>query len=248
MIAPRSLTGYPGSADRSEQLVATHLDLVRRIAHHLAVRLPASVQIEDLVQSGMIGLIEASRQFQLGQGAAFATYAGIRIRGAMIDELRRSDWTPRAVHRHSRQIAEAIRQIESREGRAARGHEIAAALGVTLDDYHAMLQDCASARILGLEDLFGENMDSERILPSDDPAPPEQFERERFRDALAQALAELPEKERLTLALYYDEELNLREIGAVIGVTESRVSQIRSQALHRLRVRLSDWIQDTAGL
>jgi RNA polymerase sigma factor for flagellar operon FliA len=236
-----------GSADQAEQLVTAHLDLVRRVAHHLAARLPASVQIEDLVQSGMVGLIEASRQFQFGQGATFATYAGIRIRGAMIDELRRSDWTPRSVHRNSRRIAEAIQQVESREGRAARDAEIAAALGTTIDDYQAMLQDSASTRILGLEDLFGEDMDPDRLLPGDDPGPSEQFERDRFRDALAQALAGLPEKERLVLSLYYDEELNLREIGAIIGVTESRVSQIRSQALHRLRVRLSDWIQEAAG-
>lgn len=247
MTANRSLPGYSGSADQSEQLVTANLDLVRRIAHHLAARLPASVQVEDLVQSGMVGLIEASRQFQCGQGATFATYAGIRIRGAMIDELRRSDWTPRSVHRNSRRIADAIQQVESREGRAAKDREIASVLDVTLDDYHAMLQDSASAQILGLEDLFGEDMDPDRLLPGDGPAPSEQFELDRFRDALARALASLPEKERLVLALYYDEELNLREIGAIIGVTESRVSQIRSQALHRLRVRLSEWIQEQAG-
>lgn len=243
MVLNRSLPGYAKVADRAEELVAAHLDLVRRIAHHLAARLPASVQIEDLVQSGMIGLIEASRQFQAGQGATFATYAGIRIRGAMIDELRRADWTPRSVHRNSRRIAAAIHQVESREGRAAQDREIAAALEVTLDDYHAMLQDTASAQILGLEDLFGEDMETDRLLPGESAAPGELFERERLRDALAQALAGLPEKERLVLALYYDEELNLREIGAVIELTESRVSQIRSQALHRLRVRLSEWRQ-----
>ena len=247
MTAHRSLPGYSGTADQSEHLVTANLELVRRIAHHLAARLPASVQIEDLVQSGMIGLIEASRQFHSGQGATFATYAGIRIRGAMIDELRRSDWTPRSVHRNSRRIAEAIQQVESREGRAATDREIAGELGVALDDYHAMLQDSASAQILGLEDLFGEDTDSDRWLPGGGPGPGEHFELDRLRDALAQALAGLPEKERLVLALYYDEELNLREIGAILGVTESRVSQIRSQALHRLRVRLNEWIQEETG-
>ncbi|WP_295399214.1 RNA polymerase sigma factor FliA [uncultured Thiocystis sp.] len=247
MTANRSLPGYSGTADHSEQLVTANLDLVRRIAHHLAARLPASVQIEDLVQSGMIGLIEASRQFQCGQGATFATYAGIRIRGAMIDELRRSDWTPRSVHRNSRRIAEAIRQVEARVGRAATDREIAGELGVAIDDYHAMLQDSASAQILGLEDLFGEDTDPDRWLPGGGPGPGEHFELDRLRTSLAQALAGLPEKERLVLALYYDEELNLREIGAILGVTESRVSQIRSQALHRLRVRLSEWIQEETG-
>ncbi len=244
MVQNRSLPGYPGIADRAGDLVATHIDLVQRIAHHLAARLPASVQIEDLVQSGMVGLIEAARQFQSGQGATFATYAGIRIRGAMIDELRRADWTPRSVHRNSRRIAEAIREVESREGRAAKDREIASVLEVTLDEYHGMLRDAAGAQILGLEDLFAEGMDPDRVLPGDEAAPSEQVERGQFRTALAESLAALPEKERLVLALYYDEELNLREIGAVIGVTESRVSQIRSQALHRLRVRLSLWIQE----
>jgi RNA polymerase sigma factor for flagellar operon FliA len=247
MVPNRSLPGYSGHTDQSDQLVTAHLDLVRRVAHHLLARLPASVQIEDLVQSGMIGLIEASRQFQPGQGATFSTYASIRIRGAMIDELRRCDWTPRSVHRNSRRIAETIRQVEAREGRAARDAEIAAMLEVSMDDYHAMLQDCAGTRILGWEELFGEDADPDQLLPGDGPSPAMQFEQSQLRNALAEALAGLPEKERLVLSLYYDEELNLREIGAVLGVTESRVSQIRSQSLHRLRVRMNEWIQNAAS-
>ncbi len=247
MTPNRSRTGYAGAADPSAQLVSDHIELVRRIAHHLAARLPASVQVEDLVQSGMLGLIEASRQFQSGQGATFATYAGIRIRGAMIDELRRADWTPRSVHRNTRRISEGMRQVESREGRAASDREIADELKVSLDEYHGMLQDTASSQILGLEDLFGEDMDTDRILPGNGATPTDQLERDQFQDALAGALASLPERERLVLALYYDEELNLREIGAVMDVTESRVSQIRSQALHRLRGRLSEWTREESG-
>jgi len=247
MALNRSRSGYPDVVNQSEQLVAANIDLVRRIAHHLAARLPASVQVEDLVQSGMVGLIEAARQFQTGQGATFATYAGIRIRGAMIDELRRADWTPRSVHRNTRRISEAIRQVEGREGRAANDREIAQALDTSLDEYHMMLQDSASSQILGLEDLFGEDADPDRMLPGGGAAPFEHLEREQFRDAVAQALAGLPDKERLVLALYYDEELNLREIGGVMGVTESRVSQIRSQALHRLRVRLQEWIHEAGS-
>lgn len=236
--------GYAeASGDEVSRLIAEHVDLVRRIAHHLAARLPPSVQIEDLIQSGMVGLIEAARQFQAGQGASFATYAGIRIRGAMIDELRRSDWAPRSVHRNSRRIAEAIQQVEAREGRAATEREIAEALGVSLDEYRGMLQDTASCQILELEELFGEDTDADRLLPGTAVTPAEQLESEQFASALAEALAELPERERLVLALYYDEELNLREIGAILDVTESRVSQIRTQALHRLRARLRDWIQ-----
>jgi RNA polymerase sigma factor FliA len=183
MIRGRSRMGYASAGDEAGRLVSEHVDLVRRIAHHLAARLPASVQVEDLIQSGMVGLIEAARQFQPGQGATFATYAGIRVRGAMIDELRRADWTPRSVHRNSRRIAEAIHQVEAREGRAANDREIAETLGVTLDDYHGMLQDSASCQILGLEDLFGEDADSDRLLPGTSASPTEQVEREQFAAA-----------------------------------------------------------------
>ncbi|MBB1125778.1 RNA polymerase sigma factor FliA [Thiospirillum jenense] len=241
MAAHRSLQGYLSSAEQPEALVAAHIELVHRIAHHLAARLPASVQIDDLIQSGMIGLIEASRQFQSGQGAVFATYAGIRIRGAMIDELRRADWAPRSVHRNSRRVAAAIATIEGREGRAARDSEIAAVLEVSLSDYHAMLQDSAGTHLLGIDDFFGEEGDPDRRLPIGLNTPGDEVESDQFRTALADAIADLPEKERLVLALYYNEELNLREIGAVLEVTESRVSQIRSQAILRLRARLHDW-------
>ncbi|NEX20132.1 RNA polymerase sigma factor FliA [Thiorhodococcus mannitoliphagus] len=247
MTVNRSMTGYAGAADRSAQLVTEHTDLVRRIAHHMMARLPASVQVEDLVQAGMIGLIEASRQFQSGQGATFSTYAGIRIRGAMIDELRRADWTPRSVHRNTRRISAAIQDVEAREGRAASDREIANELKVSLDDYYGMLKDSASSQILGLNELFGEEADPDRLLPGDGATPTEALEQDELRASLVEALANLPERERLVLALYYDEELNLREIGAILEVTESRVSQIRSQALHRVRSRLSEWTQTEAG-
>ncbi|MBK1716718.1 RNA polymerase sigma factor FliA [Thiocystis violacea] len=247
MTANRSRMAYAGAADQSARLVSDHIDLVRRIAHHMAARLPASVQVEDLVQSGMVGLIESSRQYQPGQGATFATYAGIRIRGAMIDELRRADWTPRSVHRNTRRISAAIHRIESREGRAASDREIADELQVSLDEYHGMLLDTSSSQVLGLDDLFGEDADTDRRLPGSGATPGEQIETDQFRKALAEALGSLPERERLVLSLYYDEELNLREIGAVMDITESRVSQIRSQALHRLRGRLSEWIREESG-
>lgn len=253
MTAKRPTEGYQrGYADDAEvaspeQLIADHTDLVRRIAHHLLARLPASVLVEDLIQSGMIGLIEAARQFQGGQGATFATYAGIRIRGAMIDELRRNDWAPRSVHRNSRRIAEAIQTVEAREARAARDREIAAELDVDLDEFHRMLQDNAGVHLMALDELFGPDRDPDRLLPATGSTPSEQLEREDFRDALAEALAKLPEKERLVLALYYNEELNLREIGAVMGITESRVCQIRSQSVHRLRARLQAWIDSGAA-
>ena len=221
-----------------------HLQLVKRIAYHLAGRLTPSVQVDDLIQAGLLGLLEAARVYDSRQGATFETYAGIRIRGAMLDEMRKTDWTPRSVHRNARRLSEAVRAVESREGREARPQEVAAEMGVDLDSYHAMLRDAVTSRVLSFEDMFEADSDREDILPGDGETPVESLVHEGFRQAVTEAIGGLPEREGLVLALYYDEELNLREIGEVLGVTESRVSQIHSQALVRLRARLSDWIQE----
>ncbi len=230
-----------------EDLVTTHAPLVKRIAYHLMNRLPPSVQVEDLIQAGMIGLLEAASNYDAGQGATFETYAGIRIRGAMLDEMRRSDWTPRSVHRKARKVAEVMREIEHAEGRDARDVEVAEALDMSLEDYHQILADASGARIFSYEELseFGE------VVPGDNNSrihnqmlegPLKGLENTHFKEALTEAIAGLPERERLVIALYYDEELNLREIGQVLGVSESRVCQIHSQAALRLRSRLDEWL------
>ena len=136
----------------SNELVVLHESLVKRIAFHLMSRLPASVQADDLIQAGMIGLIEASRKFDPEQGASFETYAGIRIRGSMLDEIRRTDWTPRSVHRKAREVAEAVRRIENEKGRDARDVEVASAMGLELGEYHKILQDATGCRIFSYED------------------------------------------------------------------------------------------------
>lgn len=227
-------------------LVTKHAPLVKRIAYHLVGRMPPSVQVDDLMQAGMIGLLEAANNYDPSQGASFETYAGIRIRGAMLDEIRRTDWTPRSVHRKSRRVAEAVREIENREGRDARDHEIAAEMGVGLDEYHQILRDTSSCRVFSLEDMFGagEGQDEGYGLGEQDSTPLDELESEKFKIALANAIASLPEREQLVMALYYDEELNLREIGEVLGVSESRVCQIHSQALSRIRARMADWVND----
>ncbi|WP_028491598.1 RNA polymerase sigma factor FliA [Thioalkalivibrio sp. ALE19] len=250
MNTPKNrLAGYARAGTGGpDQLVADHVELVNRIAHHLMARLPASVQVDDLVQAGMVGLIEAARQFEGGQGATFATYAGIRIRGAMIDELRRSDWTPRSVHRNSRRISEAMQTVEAREGRAARAPEIAEELGVPVETYYQMLDDHAGAHLFALDEVGGPEGEADRVLEGQEQSPSRRIEAGEFREELADALGDLPERERLVLNLYYTEELNLREIGAVLDVTESRVSQIRSQAVHRLRARLGSWLEDVESL
>ncbi|MCB1877773.1 MAG: RNA polymerase sigma factor FliA [Chromatiales bacterium] len=223
-----------------DELVAQHAPLVKRIAYHLMNRLPPSVQADDLIQAGMIGLLEAARNYDSSQGASFETYAGIRIRGAMLDEIRRTDWTPRSVHRKAREVAEAMRRIENEQGRDARDNEVAAELGISLDDYHTILRDAAGARIFSMEELMEGGQIPQEGLRRSVSGPLEGLQKEDFRRSMAHAVAGLPERERLVVALYYDEELNLREIGEVLGVSESRVCQIHSQAMCRLRARMQE--------
>jgi len=227
-----------------DELVNQHAPLVKRIAYHLMNRLPPNVQADDLIQAGMIGLLEASRNYDPSQGASFETYAGIRIRGAMLDEIRRSDWTPRSVHRKARVVAEAMRTIENEYGRDARDVEVAEELGMNLKEYHAILQDASGCRIFSLDELaaVGDVMRGE--AGGVHAGPYEGLQKDAFKEALAQEIAGLPERERLVMALYYDEELNLREIGQILGVSESRVCQIHSQAALRLRSRLEEWLAD----
>ena len=223
-----------------DDVVAQHAPLVKRIACHLINKLPASVQLEDLIQAGMIGLLEASRNYDETQGASFETYAGIRIRGSMLDEIRKNDWAPRSVHRKARMVAEAVREIEHEQGRDARDNEIADALGLGLAEYHAILQDSSSNKILSFEDM-GTGEDSMLDNVSDNaPGIVDGLQNDDLRRLLTEAIAGLPDRERLVMGLYYDEELNLREIGAVMGVSESRVSQIHSQAVIRLQARIGE--------
>jgi len=231
----------PNGTEQNE-VIARHAPLVKRIAYHLMSRLPASVQADDLIQAGMIGLLEAARNYDASQGASFETYAGIRVRGAMLDEIRKGDWVPRSVHRKARQMAEAVREIEHKHGRDARDHEVAEAMELGLNDYYKVLQDVSGHRVLSFEDV-GVDEDAMSTLTADQSTNPDEgLLREDFKRCLAEGISGLPERERLVLTLYYDEELNLREIGAVIGVSESRVSQIHSQALIRLKARMANWL------
>ena len=225
-----------------DELVEAHRPLVKRIANHLAARMPASVQIDDLVQSGMIGLLEAAKKYDASKGASFETFAGIRIRGAMLDEIRKGDWGPRSVYRNSRRISEAIQSVESKLGRDARDVEVAAELNVKIDDYYTILSDLRGCRLFSFEELF-DSEESRMQARSGDKGPHADIQEEKFKTALIEAIDKLPEREKLVLMLYYDEEMNLKEIGKVLGVSESRVSQIHSQAAVRLRSRLQSWIK-----
>ena len=223
-------------------LVERYAPLVQRIGLHSMARLPSSVQLDDLLQSGMIGLLEAARNYDGSKGASFETYAGIRIRGAMIDEIRSGDWVPRSVHRNSRRISDAIVTIEQRSGRDARDNDIATELGVSLDEYHSMLNDAACGRLVGIEDL-GVSEDVIHSVEEHESANIafSSVVDDKFQAALAEGIRHLPEREALVLSLYYEEELNLKEIGQILNVSESRVSQIHSQAMHRLRAKMKDW-------
>lgn len=227
--------------DDRNALVERHAPLVKRIAHHLIARLPASVLVDDLIQAGMIGLLEASRNFDGTKGASFETFAGIRIRGSMLDEIRKGDWTPRSVHKNGRAITDAINKVERETGRDARDVDIAKKLEVSIEQYHQMLGEVNAGKIIGMEDL-GVSEDvvtTEQTKGSDTPF--EDLLQGSFQKALAHAITTLPEREAIVLSLYYDEELNLREIGEVLDVSESRVSQIHSQAMLKLKSKMHTW-------
>lgn len=233
------------SNSEEKEFIETHAPLVKRIAHHLIARLPQTVQVDDLIQAGMIGLIEAKRNFDDSKGASFTTYAGIRIRGSMLDEIRKGDWAPRSVHRNSRKVAQAIRDVENRTGRDAKPRDVAHLLGITLDEYFQMIQDSSGAKIFALEDL-GVSEDAISHFGASTVSPLDGLTKETFKVNLANEISKLPEREKLVLALYYDEELNLREVGEVLGVSESRISQIHSQAMMRLQARMKGWDPEEA--
>jgi len=189
-----------------EALVKTHALLVKRIAHHLLGRLPQSVQLDDLIQAGMIGLLEAARNYDSTKGASFETYAGIRIRGHMLDEVRRNDWVPRSVHRNSRKISEAVQHLENRLGREAKDVEIAQELEISLTEYHEMLQDSAGSHLYGFDDL-GVTDDVLRGDPEKNSTEPQaRVLQDDLMTHLSQVIEGIPQKEQLVLSLYYEQD------------------------------------------
>ena len=241
---PSADDGIPMDQVPQQELVLKHADLVKRIAYHLVSRMPPNVEVDDLIQSGMIGLLDAAKHYSAAKGANFETYAGIRIRGAMLDEVRKSDWTPRSVHRNMRQMSDVVRKIENEKGQDATPTDIAAGLGVSIEDYHKLVLDAASCRLFSFDQMSSSEDESSPADHARDerPGPFDHIEDTGFRDALATAIGGLPEREKLVLSLYYDEDMNLREIGEVLEVSESRVCQIHGQALVRVRARLAEWL------
>ena len=231
-----------GKADKNH-LLTEHMPLVKRLAHHMKAKLPPSVEVDDLIQAGMMGLLDAINRYEDNHGAQFETYAVLRIRGAMLDELRNSDWMPRSTRQNMRKVEAAMEALQQRLGRPASESEIAKSLKMSLADYQDMLGDGGGHQLLYYEDFHDTEEGSDGFLDRyavDDSDPLRSLLDTGFRQAVIDAIDALPPREKMLMGLYYEEELNLKEIGAVMGVSESRVSQLHTQAVSRLRATLKE--------
>ena len=224
----------------ADDLVEQYAPLVKRVALHLLARLPDGTELDDLIQVGLIALLEAARNYTPSKGASFETYARIRLRGAMLDEVRASDWAPRSVYKKQRDLVAATRHVENRTGHEATAGQVAEELGVDLNDYHDILADASSAKFFSLNQMMDDTEFDPAAPAGQQNNPSKDLQKSEFFASVADAIQDLPEREGLVMSLYYVEELNLKEIGAVLGVSESRVSQIHSQAVVRLRARLGE--------
>lgn len=231
-----------GKANRSH-LISDHAPLVKKLAHLMKARLPPSVDVDDLIQAGMIGLLDAVSRYEEVHGAQFETYAMQRIRGAMLDELRSTDWMPRSMRQNMRKIENAMNALEQKLGRSPTESEVASQLKLSLSAYQDMLGDGGGHQLIYYED-FHESEDGEHFLDryaadlADDPL--QLLMNAGFRAAVTQAIEDLPDREKILMGLYYEQEMNLKEIGAIMGVSESRVSQLHSQAIARMRAKLKE--------
>jgi RNA polymerase sigma factor for flagellar operon FliA len=228
--------------DSSNQL-KQYSPLVRRLAHQMIAKLPANVELDDLIQVGMIGLNDALSRFDPGQGVQFETFATQRIRGAMLDELRGGDWMSRGDRRHQRSIEAAVHKLEQRLQRAPSESEIADEMGMILGDYQELLGKVRGTQLFHLEDLSGEGGDDflDRHVADEGANPLAMLQDQRMREALVEAIGRLPEREQHVMSMYYEHDMNLKEIAAVLGVTESRICQLHSQSIARLRSKLRQW-------
>ncbi len=230
-----------GQLDR-EAMIRQYQPLVRRLAHHMMAKLPASVEVDDLIQVGLIGLSEALSRYEAAQGVQFETFATQRIRGAMLDELRDNDWMSRGSRKSQKEIEKALRILEHQLGRSPVESEIAAALGLTLADYQNLLGKVRGTQLVYLEDMARGNEDEDSFLDRHvadaDADPMSMLKNQRLRESLVTAIKGLPEREQYIMSMYYEQDMNLKEIALVLGVTESRVCQLHSQSIARLRAKM----------
>ena len=232
-----------GRLDNST-LIRQYSPLVRRLAHQMIAKLPANVEVDDLIQVGLIGLTDALSRFDSEQGVQFETFATQRIRGAMLDELRGSDWMSRGGRRQQREIETAVHKLEQKLGRAPQESEIAEAMGMSLGQYQEVLGKVRGTQLVYLEDMSGDEGGDDyldRHVSNEDANPLSMLQDHRMREALVEAIKNLPEREQYVMSMYYEHDMNLKEIAAVLKVTESRVCQLHSQSIARLRVKLREW-------
>jgi RNA polymerase sigma factor FliA len=228
----------------SGSMLKQYSPLVRRLAHQMIAKLPANVEIDDLIQVGMIGLNDALSRFDVAQGVQFETFATQRIRGAMLDELRGSDWMSRGDRRHQRSIESAVHKLEQKLGRAPSESEIAAEMGLELEAYQELLGKVRGTQLVYLEDMSGDDGDDDyldRHVVDETANPLGRLSDRKMREALVAAIEHLPEREQYVMSMYYEQDMNLKEIAVVLGVTESRVCQLHSQSIARLRTKLREW-------
>ena len=230
-----------GHLDRNA-MIKQYQPLVRRLAHHMMAKLPANVQVDDLIQVGLLGLSEALTRYEAAQGVQFETFATQRIRGAMLDELRENDWMSRGSRKSQKEIEQAMRRLEHTLGRTPIESEIAAELKMSLSDYQTLLGKVRGTQLVYIEDMTRGNDDDDSFLDrhvADEEADPLSMLRDqRIRQALVQAIKNLPEREQFIMSMYYEQDMNLKEIAAVLEVTESRVCQLHSQSIARLRAKM----------
>ena len=233
----------PLSAEKRNELILTYTPLIKYIAARLAARLPAQVSLDDLISCGIIGLIDAINKFDISKNVQFKTYAEFRVKGAMLDELRALDWVPRSVRRKTTDLEKAYADIEKQVGRPATDEEVAKTMGLTLDDFYKLLDETKSVSFMDIEFLRQKTTEANdptlaETLAMDDRDPFTAINLSQIRELIAAAISDLPEKEKLTVSLYYQDELTMKEIGEVLGYTESRISQMHSKAMFRLRAKL----------
>jgi RNA polymerase sigma factor for flagellar operon FliA len=227
-----------------DAMLKQYSPLVRRLAHQMIAKLPANVEIDDLIQVGMIGLNDALSRFDAAQGVQLETFATQRIRGAMLDELRGSDWMSRGNRRQQREIETAVHKLEQKLGRAPQESEIAKQMGLSLADYQDLLGKVRGTQLVYLEDMSGDEGSDDfldRHVANEEVNPLAMLQDHRMREALVEAIKLLPEREQYVMSMYYEHDMNLKEIAAVLKVTESRVCQLHSQSIARLRVKLREW-------
>jgi len=234
-----------GDFSRKDRLIVEYAPLVRYIANRIAMRLPPHIDVDDLVNSGILGLIDAIEKFDPSREVKFKTYAEIRIKGAILDELRAMDWIPRSIRKVINRLVEAYHELEQRFGRPAEDEEVAEQLGLKMEEFYGLLKQSAGVPLISLDVLIDYDEKKRNILSClVDPKSEDAFGvlgLSEVKDAVAKAIEDLPEKEKQVISLYYYDELTMKEIGRVLDLTESRVSQIHTKAILRLRVRVKNF-------